>query len=393
MSNYTVQSGDTFASIATKNGTTIDALEKANPGVKPTALAVGQVINLSTNMSSSYTIKAGDTLGAIAASQNIDVSSIERENPGLVPTNLQVGAQIKIPSSCSNQPAFLTKLSAHSHPQPPTHSPPRAAKSHTIQSGDTFTVIATKYGTTTEAIEAANPGTTSTALQVGQVINLPKGPSTLQSSITQLFNLPNTIKNHLSPAPQLFNPNLGAGCETGHGYKPYSGPPCNYPPQHLWAPYPVLWSQNAPLMAHHNTPHQIRIIDRAIHHLAYETGLDPRAILCLIMQESGGNVHVGTTFNGVTNTGLMQAYDGVSFDPRWEEESIFQMIRDGAAGSRNGPGLRQAWEGNGWDYFVAFRVYNSGNANLEDLNDPRGATGSYVVDMGNRLMGHVWGGM
>jgi LysM repeat protein len=43
---YTVQSGDTFESIARKNGTTVARLEQLNPGVDPTALQVGQKIRV-----------------------------------------------------------------------------------------------------------------------------------------------------------------------------------------------------------------------------------------------------------------------------------------------------------------------------------------------------------
>jgi LysM repeat protein len=43
---YTVQSGDTFESIATKTGTTVARLEQLNPGVDPTALRVGQTIRV-----------------------------------------------------------------------------------------------------------------------------------------------------------------------------------------------------------------------------------------------------------------------------------------------------------------------------------------------------------
>ncbi|MFL5959684.1 MAG: LysM peptidoglycan-binding domain-containing protein [Gaiellaceae bacterium] len=43
---YTVQSGDTFASIATKLGTTVARLEHLNPGIDPTALRVGEKIRV-----------------------------------------------------------------------------------------------------------------------------------------------------------------------------------------------------------------------------------------------------------------------------------------------------------------------------------------------------------
>jgi len=43
---YTVVSGDTLATIATKTGTTVAVLLKLNPGIDPTALQVGQKIRV-----------------------------------------------------------------------------------------------------------------------------------------------------------------------------------------------------------------------------------------------------------------------------------------------------------------------------------------------------------
>jgi len=42
----TVQSGDTYGSIASANGTSVQQLEELNPGVSPTALTVGQKIRV-----------------------------------------------------------------------------------------------------------------------------------------------------------------------------------------------------------------------------------------------------------------------------------------------------------------------------------------------------------
>jgi LysM repeat protein len=43
---YTVQSGDTFESIATREGTTVARLEHLNPGLDPTTLRVGEKIRV-----------------------------------------------------------------------------------------------------------------------------------------------------------------------------------------------------------------------------------------------------------------------------------------------------------------------------------------------------------
>jgi LysM repeat protein len=43
---YTIQSGDTLGTIATRTGTTVARLEQLNPGIDPTALRVGQTIRV-----------------------------------------------------------------------------------------------------------------------------------------------------------------------------------------------------------------------------------------------------------------------------------------------------------------------------------------------------------
>jgi LysM repeat protein len=43
---YTIQSGDTLESIATKTGTTVARLEQLNPGLDPTAMRVGEKIRV-----------------------------------------------------------------------------------------------------------------------------------------------------------------------------------------------------------------------------------------------------------------------------------------------------------------------------------------------------------
>jgi LysM repeat protein len=45
-STYTIQSGDTYAAIAARVGTSVQQLEQLNPGVSPNALRVGQQIRV-----------------------------------------------------------------------------------------------------------------------------------------------------------------------------------------------------------------------------------------------------------------------------------------------------------------------------------------------------------
>ena len=68
------------------------------------------------------------------------------------------------------------------------------------------------------------------------------------------------------------------------------------------------------------------------------------------------------------------------------------MVRDGTEGTKSGDGLKQLLARYG-NYYEAFRGYNSGSVDKNDLNNALGATQWYVRDAANRLMGHQWNGM
>ncbi|KAG8162712.1 hypothetical protein KVR01_007190 [Diaporthe batatas] len=212
--------------------------------------------------------------------------------------------------------------------------------SYTVKAGDTLFAIAQSHGITLEKLQAANPGVDPRALQVGQVLKLPSSGSPSK----------------------------------GNGYVDYGGPASNFPKESEWASWDELWKQNERLMKFHDSDSEIALIKKSIETVAKESGVDRRVILCIIVQESGGNVRVRTTNNGVRNPGLMQSHNGAEFNPNDPAGSILQMQKYG-------------------NYYEAFRGYNSGSVNKRDLNDPVGATGSYVRDAANRLMGHVWNGM
>ncbi|KAL9010611.1 MAG: hypothetical protein Q9180_009279 [Flavoplaca navasiana] len=251
--------------------------------------------------------------------------------------------------------------------------------SYTIQSGDTFWAIAQKLGVSVDALQAANPGVNPSLLQIGQTINLPGGGN-------------NNGGDKPSPPPSGGIVGATGGSNGGGDFVPYSGPASAYPDPSQWASYTFLWAQNSRLMLLNSSPHEVDLIHRAIETVSASSGVDVRCILVIIVQESGGNVRVGSTNNGVHNPGLMQSHNGVSFNPADPEGSILQMVRDGTEGTRHGDGLKQLLARYG-NYYEAFRGYNSGSVNKGDLNDPVGATGNYVQKAANRLMGHSWAGM
>ncbi|KAI4283148.1 MAG: hypothetical protein L6R38_002371 [Xanthoria sp. 2 TBL-2021] len=251
---------------------------------------------------------------------------------------------------------------------------------YTIKKGDTLYEIAKAHNTTVEAIEKANPGINPKTLQIGQVIQLPGGGGS---------NPPPK-----PPGNDGGNDIVGAhgGSNGGGGYVNYSGPASAYPPRDQWASYDALWKQNRALMKFNDSDQEIGWIKEAIETVSRSSRVDVRAILCIIVQESGGNPRIPTTNNGVRNPGLMQSHNGSEFNPARPKESILQMVRDGTEGTKDGDGLKQLLQKYG-NYYEAFRGYNSGSVNKGNLNDPVGATGDYVQKAANRLMGHSWPGM
>ena len=165
---------------------------------------------------------------------------------------------------------------------------------YTIEQGDTFEEVASKHGCSAEDIENANPGVNPNDLQVGQTIKLPEAPNGSAPAPAPT-----------APATSGDLPGGSGGSQGGGEFVEYSGSASNFPSEDQWAEYSVLWSQNEPLMKLHDSDEEIQQLKTAIETVAKEAGFDVRAILSIIMQESGGNVRVGGTNNGVNNPGIV----------------------------------------------------------------------------------------
>ena len=155
---YTIRAGDTYYTLAQRFGTTVGAIEQANPGVNPNNLQIGQVICIPHGAPPPacsgflYTIQPGDTYYHLAQRFGTTVGAIEQANPGVNPNNLQVGQVICIPQGVA---------------------PICSGFYYTIQPGDTYYHLAQRFGTTVRAIEQANPGVNPNNLQIGQSICIP----------------------------------------------------------------------------------------------------------------------------------------------------------------------------------------------------------------------------
>ena len=154
------RSGDTLYSLARRYGTTVDALTRANPGIDPNSLRVGQLICIPVAAappgppgaacpagSTPYVIRSGDTFYAIARRFNTTVAVLTAANPRVDPNNLRVGQLICIPTAAA----------------PPTAACPAGSAPYTIRSGDTFYRIAQRAGSLSALTAASGVGPTGSA--------------------------------------------------------------------------------------------------------------------------------------------------------------------------------------------------------------------------------------
>ena len=94
---YTVKSGDTLSSIASKFGTTYQKLAEINNIPNPNLIYVGQILKINgTSSSTTYTVKSGDTLSEIAQKYNTTIDNLVSKNGIKDKNKIYVGQVLKI---------------------------------------------------------------------------------------------------------------------------------------------------------------------------------------------------------------------------------------------------------------------------------------------------------
>lgn len=157
---YTVKSGDTLYLIAKAHGTSVDALMSLN-NMKTDSIYPGQVLLLppvtAAKPGKAYTVKKGDTLYLIARDHGTSVDAIISLN-NLKTTHLEVGQVLTLPESGDDGSSV----------------PPGSGSTfqYTVKSGDTLYLIAVSYGTTVDAIMSLN-NLRTTEIYPGQVLTIP----------------------------------------------------------------------------------------------------------------------------------------------------------------------------------------------------------------------------
>jgi LysM repeat protein len=161
---YIVESGDTLLKIAFKCGISLFALQRANPEAGAGwIIHPGQKLYLPGAMigDTLYVIARGDTLRSLATRFGTTVDALLGVNPDITNANrIYEGQRLVLPAKPGDPPV-----------SPP---PPPGGGTYTVQRGDTLRKIAEKHNTTWQEIIKVNPQIKNANLiYVGQVINLP----------------------------------------------------------------------------------------------------------------------------------------------------------------------------------------------------------------------------
>jgi peptidoglycan DL-endopeptidase LytE len=163
-SPVTAVRGDTLFKIASRCGTTVSALLRANPEIKDRNLIyVGQKIVLpgallpGTGSTDIYVIKRGDTLTSLARHFNTTIDKLLELNKDITnPSRIYEGQRLVVPKASTPAPT------------------PAPGQTYIVQRGDTLRIIAARFGTTVDELLKLNPNITDpNKIFVGQKLVLP----------------------------------------------------------------------------------------------------------------------------------------------------------------------------------------------------------------------------
>jgi LysM repeat protein len=188
---YTVQRGDTVSALATRYGSTVNAIVQANSLNSAALIYVGQTLIIPVNtqtqipptftpapiygqpgaqptavasVGGTYTVAYGDTLTSIAARYNTTAAVLAQLNNITNPNLIYAGQVLNIPGAVVVVPTV---------PTVPT-TPVTGPTTHTVQPGENLFRISLMYGVTMDALQRANGIYNPNLIFTGQVLTIPR---------------------------------------------------------------------------------------------------------------------------------------------------------------------------------------------------------------------------
>lgn len=179
------------------------------PGLKPPApvQAPRPMADATTHI-----VKSGESLSKIAAQYGVSTRELAAFNQISNPNSLRVNQKILIPSGGA---APVRSAAAASAPSPAAAKPAidlsKAEQVYVVQSGDSLSRIAAKYGTTVSALREAN-GLTGDRIRVGDKLAIPSGskkPAATDAAATAVAAVPE-VSTQPAPPPVTVRPATAA---------------------------------------------------------------------------------------------------------------------------------------------------------------------------------------
>lgn len=157
----------------------------------PTVVATAPVVPSSIELpviqaTTPYTIKKGDTISSVAYRYGLRWQDVVAINPGVAPTKLRVGQVIQLPGSVNlgsarPVPTVAPKAAPKAAVKPASIAAPKTTTTavafdsvYVVKSGDSLSVIAARHNITTATLREAN-GIKGDKILVGQKLKVPGG--------------------------------------------------------------------------------------------------------------------------------------------------------------------------------------------------------------------------
>ena len=173
---HVVQWGETLFSIARHYGTTVEAIQAANGMADPTQIYAGQRLVIPDGdapavpegVGATHVVAAGENLFRIALRYGTTVQALAELNGIYNPAHVYVGQTLRIPGS----------------PTAPTvaYQPKHASTTHTVQPGETLSVIAMRYGVPLWTLIQTNSISSPSHIIPGQTLEIPNTGSLAPAS-------------------------------------------------------------------------------------------------------------------------------------------------------------------------------------------------------------------
>ncbi len=151
---HTVEDGDNYWTIARQYNMTATALEEANPGVNPSRLKPGDIINLTEGGQAQDEVKVQNDFPVV--DKDADIKEVDFSE------DIEV---VKVETS-------FNKLADPDETIARIREGKEEMRTHIVEVGESYWIIARMYDTTVEELLSANPGQDSQSLKPGDEVNL-----------------------------------------------------------------------------------------------------------------------------------------------------------------------------------------------------------------------------